>query len=72
MTSQHGRRYPITDASRAIGSVIMLSGILTLAVPITLISNNFQDVWVRHHSPQISHWIAQARQVPRLTPCACR
>eukprot|EP01052_Picozoa_sp_SAG31_P001296 SAG31_NODE_44_length_31168_cov_16.507290_6_plen_255_part_00 len=42
----YGDMYPVTDQSRAIGSVIMLSGILTLAVPITLISNNFQDVWV--------------------------
>lgn len=42
----YGDMYPITDAGRAIGSFIMLSGILTLAVPITLIGNNFQDVWV--------------------------
>ena len=38
--------FPYSNAGRAIGAVIMLSGILTLAVPITLISNKFNNVWL--------------------------
>lgn len=42
----YGDMFPYSNAGRAIGAVIMLSGILTLAVPITLISNKFNNVWL--------------------------
>jgi hypothetical protein len=38
--------FPTSDPGRAIGSFVMLTGILTLAVPITLIGNRFNDVWL--------------------------
>jgi len=42
----YGDMFPTSDAGRAIGSFVMLTGILTLAVPITLIGNRFNDVWL--------------------------
>ena len=42
----YGDMFPYSDAGRAVGAIIMLSGILTLAVPITLISNKFNHVWL--------------------------
>eukprot|EP01052_Picozoa_sp_SAG31_P001811 SAG31_NODE_61_length_29286_cov_444.645973_4_plen_310_part_00 len=44
----YGDMFPISDEGRILGSVVMVSGILTLAVPITLIGNRFNDVWVEH------------------------
>jgi hypothetical protein len=42
----YGDMFPTSDPGRAIGSFVMLTGILTLAVPITLIGNRFNDVWL--------------------------
>jgi hypothetical protein len=44
----YGDMFPVSDQGRVLGSVVMVSGILTLAVPITLIGNRFNDVWVEH------------------------
>lgn len=44
----YGDMFPISDEGRILGSVVMVSGILTLAVPITLVGNRFNDVWVEH------------------------
>ena len=43
----YGDMYPVTYTGRFFASFIMLSGILTLAVPITLIGNKFQHVWTK-------------------------
>ena len=42
----YGDIYPATDLGHFVGCIIMLSGILTLAVPITLIGNKFHAVWI--------------------------
>eukprot|EP01044_Picomonas_judraskeda_P015930 COSAG03_NODE_2753_length_2473_cov_182.466174_2_plen_256_part_00 len=42
----YGDIYPATDLGHFVGCVIMLSGILTLAVPITLIGSKFNKVWI--------------------------
>lgn len=42
----YGDMSPITPLGRLVASCIMLSGILTLAVPITLIGNKFHQAWV--------------------------
>lgn len=42
----YGDIYPATDLGHFVGCLIMLSGILTLAVPITLIGSKFNSVWV--------------------------
>ena len=42
----YGDIYPATSAGHFFGCIIMLSGILTLAVPITLIGNKFHAVWI--------------------------
>ena len=43
----YGDIYPATDLGHFVGCIIMLSGILTLAVPITLIGNKFHSVWIQ-------------------------
>jgi hypothetical protein len=43
----YGDIYPATDLGHFVGCIIMLSGILTLAVPITLIGNKFHTVWIQ-------------------------
>lgn len=42
----YGDIYPGTELGHFVGCIIMLSGILTLAVPITLIGNKFHAVWI--------------------------
>lgn len=42
----YGDIYPATSIGHFVGCIIMLSGILTLAVPITLIGNKFHTVWI--------------------------
>lgn len=41
----YGDVYPNTDLGKFLGMIVMLCGILTLAIPITLIGNKFNEVW---------------------------
>lgn len=44
----YGDMFPTSDIGRFIGSFVMVTGILTLAVPITLIGNRFNEAWLEH------------------------
>jgi len=51
----YGDIYPATDLGHFVGCIIMLSGILTLAVPITLIGNKFHAVWIEEKIKEKKH-----------------
>jgi hypothetical protein len=57
----YGDMFPETDPGRFVASFIMLSGILTLAVPITLIGNKFHHVWVKEK--QRRHKLARMKMM---------
>ena len=44
----YGDMFPTSDMGRFITSVVMVSGILTLAVPLTLLGARFNECWVEH------------------------
>ena len=51
----YGDMYPTSDLGRFVTSIIMVSGILTLAVPITLIGNRFNQCWVESRAKIKKH-----------------
>eukprot|EP01065_Artemidia_motanka_P022959 TRINITY_DN2723_c0_g4_i1.p1 TRINITY_DN2723_c0_g4~~TRINITY_DN2723_c0_g4_i1.p1 ORF type:complete len:695 (+),score=159.73 TRINITY_DN2723_c0_g4_i1:100-2184(+) len=43
-TVGYGDSYPVTDFGRVVGSVTMISGLLVMAFPTTMLCNNFSEV----------------------------
>jgi len=44
-TVGYGDNYPITQGGKTLGILVMLSGILVLAFPLTILSGNFMSQW---------------------------
>eukprot|EP01124_Arcella_intermedia_P023257 TRINITY_DN3647_c0_g4_i1.p1 TRINITY_DN3647_c0_g4~~TRINITY_DN3647_c0_g4_i1.p1 ORF type:complete len:442 (-),score=79.21 TRINITY_DN3647_c0_g4_i1:49-1311(-) len=66
-TVGYGDTYPITYAGKAIATVVMVSGVLVLAFPLTILAGNFMTEWneflVKEEKKSLKRWEKSFRRI---------
>ena len=61
-TVGYGDMYPTSDIGRVMGSIVILLGVITLAMPISIIGGNYQREYELMHASILAQVAAEKRE----------